>query len=73
MWCQKLTLSKIGIMDMSYIMDLGQNGLYTTFPNIDSLISADPADLFHIQKSYFHEKIQYYLDRKGDLQGPKPQ
>ena len=32
-------------MDMSYIMDSGQNWLYTTFPNIFLLISADPADL----------------------------
>ena len=40
-------------MDMSYIMDSGQNRLYTTFPNIDLRISADPADLFHIQKNHF--------------------
>ena len=32
-------------MDMSYIMDSGQNRLYTTFPNIFSLLSADPANL----------------------------
>ena len=43
-------------MDMSYIMDSGQNRLYTTFPNIFSLISADPADLFHIQKKSFFKK-----------------
>ena len=44
-WPRKLSLSKIGVMDMSYIMDSGQNRLYTTFPNIFSLLSADPADL----------------------------
>ena len=33
-WHRKLSLSKIGVMDVSYIMDSGQNGLYTTFPNI---------------------------------------
>ena len=33
-WCRKLSLNKIGVMDMSYIMDSGQNRLYTTFPNI---------------------------------------
>ena len=47
-WTVSLSLNKIGVMDMSYIMDSGQNRLYTTFPNIFSLISADPADLFHI-------------------------
>ena len=55
-WCRKLSLNKIGVMDMSYIMDSGQNGLYTTFPNIFSLISADPADLSHNQKNHFFEK-----------------
>ena len=34
-------------------MDSGQNRLYTTFPNIFSLISADPADL---SKNYFSKK-----------------
>ena len=37
-WHRKLTLSKIGVMDVSYIMDSGQNRLYTTFPNFFSLI-----------------------------------
>ena len=59
-WSRKLSLSKIGVMDMSYIMDSGQNGLYTTFPNIFSLISADPADLSHIEKNHFFEKIPYF-------------
>ena len=43
-------------MDMSYIMDSGQNGLYTTFPNIFLLLSADPADLSTNQKNHFFEK-----------------
>ena len=47
-------------MDMSYIMDSGQNRLYTTFPNIFSLISADSADLSKIQKNHIFEK-------KGDF------
>ena len=47
-------------MDVSYIMDSGQNRLYTTFPNIFSLLSADLADLSHIQKNHFHEKIPYF-------------
>ena len=47
-------------MDMSYIMDFAENGLYTTFPNFFSLISADPADLSHIEKNYFFEKITYF-------------
>ena len=41
----KIDLSKIGVMDMSYIMDSGQNWLYTTFLNFFLLISANPADL----------------------------
>ena len=48
-------------MDVSYIMDSGQNGLYTTFPNIFSLISADPADLSKNQKkSFFQKKITIF-------------
>ena len=47
-------------MDVSYIMDSGQNRLYTTFPNFSSLISADPADLLNIEKSNFFEKIPYF-------------
>ena len=48
-------------MDMSYIMDSGQNRLYTTFPNIFSLLSADPADLSYIQKNHFSKKIHDFL------------
>jgi hypothetical protein len=32
------------------------NRLQTTVPNIFSLISADPADLFHIKKIIFSKK-----------------
>ena len=60
-WCRKLSLNKIGVMDMSYIMDSGQNRLYTTFPNIFSLLSADPADLSYIQKNHFSKKIHDFL------------
>ena len=59
-WRRKLSLSKIGLMDMSYIMDSGQNGLYTTFPNIFSLLSADSADLSKNQKNHFFEKIAIF-------------
>ena len=48
-------------MDMSYIMDSGQNRLYTTFPNIFSLLSADPADLSYIQKNHFSKKIHDFF------------
>ena len=41
-------------------MDSGQNGLYTTFPNIFSLISADPADLSNVKKNHFFEKISIF-------------
>ena len=58
-------------MDMSYIMDFADFWLYTTFPNIFSLISADPADLPHIQKNHFHEKNPIFLDRKCALEGPE--
>ena len=47
-------------MDMSYIMDSGQNGLYTTFPNIFLLLSADSADLSKNQKNHFFEKIAIF-------------
>ena len=46
----------MGVIDMSYIMDSGKNSQYTTFPNIFSLISADPADLSHNQKNHIFEK-----------------
>ena len=40
-------------MDISYIMESGQNELYTNFPNIFLLISAESADLSHNQKIVF--------------------
>ena len=60
-WPRKLSLSKIGVMDMSYIMDSGQNWLYTTFPNIFLLISAESADLSQNQKNRFFEKMAIFL------------
>ena len=56
----KIEFKKIGVMDMSYIMDSGQNGLYTTFPNIFSLLSADSADLSKNQKNHFFGKIAIF-------------
>ena len=56
-------------MDMSYIMDSGQNRLYTTFPNIFSLLSADPADLSKNQENHFFKKKSRFLDQKGALEG----
>ena len=44
-------------MDMSYIMDFADFWLYTTFPNIFSLISVDPAALSKNQKIIFPKKI----------------
>ena len=56
--CRKLSLNKIGVMDMSYIMDSGSNRLYTTFPNIFSLISADSSQM---QKTHFSKKNHDFL------------
>ena len=56
-------------MDMSYIMDSGQNELKTTFPNIFSLISADSADLSKNQKNHFSKKKSRFLDKKCALEG----
>ena len=50
-------------MDMSYIMDSGQNRLYTTFPNIFSLLSADPADLSYIEKNHFSKKSMIFRSK----------
>ena len=55
-WPRKLSLSKIGFMDMSYTMDFAENWLYTTFSNIFLLISAESADLLHNPKNHFFEK-----------------
>ena len=48
---------------MSYIMDSGQNRLYTTFPNIFLLLSADPADLSYIQKNHFSKKSMIFWSK----------
>ena len=58
-------------MDMSYIMDSGQNRLYTTFPNIFSLISADPADLSKNQKKTFFQKKNMIFGSKMYSRGAK--
>ena len=47
-------------MDMANMLDSGQNSPNTTFPNMFSLISADPVDLSHIGKNHFCEKIPYF-------------
>ena len=65
-----MSLNRIGVMDMSYIMDSGSNRLYTTFPDIFSLISADPADLSHNQKNHFFEKNAIFFDQKCALEKP---
>ena len=59
-WPRKLSLSKIGVMDMSYIMDSGSNSQYTTFPNIFSSISAKSVDLSHNQKNHFFWKNAFF-------------
>ena len=61
-WCRKLNLNKIGVIDMSYIMDSDQSRVYTTFSNIISLIPADPADL-SIKKSFFQKKMTIFWSK----------
>ena len=61
-WPRKLSLIKIGVMDMYYSMDFGQNWLYTTFPNILLLISADPADLSNMQKIIFMKNPYFWME-----------
>ena len=60
-WRRKLSLAKIGLMDMTYIMDWGQKRLYTTFPNFFSLISAISADLSKSQKNHILKKKSIFL------------
>ena len=60
-WCRKLSLNKIGFMNMSYIMESVLNGLYRTFPNIFSSISAESADLSHNPKNNFFKKKPFFL------------
>ena len=72
-WCRKLSLVKIGCIDMAYIMDSGQNRLYTTFPNFFSWTSAISADLSKNQKIIFLKKKAIFLlknDAKGVKTGP---
>ena len=57
---RKLSLNTFGVMDMSYIMDLGSNRLYTTFPNMFLLLSADSADLSTNQKNNIFEKNAHF-------------
>ena len=60
-------------MDMSYIMDSGQNWSYTSFPNIFSLISADPADLSKNENCHILEKITIFesnMCSRGAKSGP---
>ena len=39
----KIEFKKIGFMDMSYIMESGQNGLYTTFPDFFFINAEEPS------------------------------
>ena len=55
-------------MNVSYIMDFTENMLYTTFPNICSLISADPADLTKIPQKIIFPKKSWFFDRKSTLE-----
>ena len=70
-WPRKLSLSKIGLMDMSYIMDFGLNGLYTTFPNFFLLISADSADLSKKIKIVIFWKKSPFFESKMCSRGAK--
>ena len=63
-WPRKLSLSKIGVMNMSYIIKSVLNGQYTTFPNIFLLISAESADLWKNQKNHFFEKNAIFWIKK---------
>ena len=58
-------------MDVSFIMDSGQNRLYTTFPNFFSLISADPADLSKNQKKIIFWKKSPFFESKMCSRGVK--
>ena len=59
--CRKLIFWKIGVIDMTYIMDSGQMTLYTTFPNFFWYKSAVSADLSKNQKNHFFEKNGHFL------------
>ena len=60
-WCQKLSLGKIGVMDMSHIMDSGQKWLYPTFRNVFWSLSAESADLSKNQKKHFSQKKTWFF------------
>ena len=53
----KIEFEKNWLYGYVLYFDSGQNRLYTTFPNIFLLLSADPADLSYIQKNHFSKKI----------------
>ena len=50
-------------MNMEAIIQKNSNRLQTTFTNIFWLISADPADLFHIQKIIFPKKSMIFRSK----------
>ena len=58
--CRKLSLNKIGVMNMSYIIDSGQNRLYTTFLNIFHYYRPVWRIYHTSKKNHFHEKITYF-------------
>ena len=68
-WCRKLTFRENGVMDMANMLDSVLNRLYTTFPNIISVISAISADLSKSQKNHILEK---FLCRQGECQKSTP-
>ena len=63
-WLRKLSLSKIGFMDMPYMMDSGLNNQYTSFPNIFSLKSGESADLSHNQTNRIFQKISIFGSKR---------
>ena len=68
---RKLSLNKIGVMDMSYIMDSGKNSLYTTFPNIFFIIIGRFGRFINKpKKSYFWKKCKFF-NQKSAVEGPK--
>ena len=67
-WRRKLSFREIGVMDMANMLDSVLNRLYTTFPNIFSLISAISADLSKSQKNHILKKNVDFFDRKSALE-----
>ena len=71
-WCRKWSLNKIGVMDVSNIIENKSNRLNTTFPNIFSLISADDrrsGRFIKKSKKSFFQKNWRFLDQKCALEG----